>query len=124
MRLSPITPTAYTSQTGQTLWESKAAAAPGTVAGASSPSPKPLALGGAALADFNHDGILDMVLISQADDSGRLLLLLGQAKGGFAEATAGVDVAAEVTRWGGPVPPMFWLRDPDGNSLIVVQPAA
>lgn len=35
---------------------------------------------------------------------------------------AGVDVDAEVTRWGGPVPPMFWLRDPDGNSLIVVQP--
>jgi catechol 2,3-dioxygenase-like lactoylglutathione lyase family enzyme len=34
----------------------------------------------------------------------------------------GVDVDAEVTRYGGPVPPMFWLRDPDGNSLIVVQP--
>jgi len=37
---------------------------------------------------------------------------------------AGVDVDAEVTRWGGPVPPMFWLRDPDGNALIVVQPSA
>jgi catechol 2,3-dioxygenase-like lactoylglutathione lyase family enzyme len=37
---------------------------------------------------------------------------------------AGVDVDAEVTRWGGPVPPMFWLRDPDGNSLIVVQPSS
>ena len=36
---------------------------------------------------------------------------------------AGVDVDDEVTRYGGPVPPMFWLRDPDGNSLIVVQPA-
>ena len=35
---------------------------------------------------------------------------------------AGIDVDDEVTRWGGPVPPMFWLRDPDGNSLIVVQP--
>jgi catechol 2,3-dioxygenase-like lactoylglutathione lyase family enzyme len=35
---------------------------------------------------------------------------------------AGVDVDDEVTRWGGPVPPMFWLRDPDANSLIVVQP--
>jgi catechol 2,3-dioxygenase-like lactoylglutathione lyase family enzyme len=35
---------------------------------------------------------------------------------------AGVDVDAEVTRWGDPVPPMFWLRDPDANSLIVVQP--
>lgn len=36
---------------------------------------------------------------------------------------AGVDVDEEVTRWGGTVPPMFWLRDPDGNSLIVVQPS-
>src|SRR5579862_30592 len=35
---------------------------------------------------------------------------------------AGADVDEEVTRWGGPVPPMFWLRDPDGNSLIVVEP--
>ena len=35
----------------------------------------------------------------------------------------GVDVDEEVTRYGGPVPPMFWLRDPDGNSLIVVEPA-
>ena len=37
---------------------------------------------------------------------------------------AGVDVDAEVTRWGGPVPPMFWLRDPAGNSLIVVEPSS
>ncbi|HEX5173557.1 MAG TPA: VOC family protein [Gaiellaceae bacterium] len=37
---------------------------------------------------------------------------------------AGADVDAEVTRYGGPVPPMFWLRDPDGNSLIVVQPSS
>ena len=36
---------------------------------------------------------------------------------------AGVDVDDEVARWGGTVPPMFWLRDPDGNSLIVVQPS-
>jgi catechol 2,3-dioxygenase-like lactoylglutathione lyase family enzyme len=37
---------------------------------------------------------------------------------------AGVDVDEEVTRFGGPVPPMFWLRDPDGNSLIVVEPSS
>jgi catechol 2,3-dioxygenase-like lactoylglutathione lyase family enzyme len=37
---------------------------------------------------------------------------------------AGADVDDEVTRWGGPVPPMFWIRDPDGNSLIVVQPSS
>lgn len=35
---------------------------------------------------------------------------------------AGSDVDEEVTRYGGNVPPMFWLRDPDGNSLIVVEP--
>lgn len=35
---------------------------------------------------------------------------------------AGADVDAEVSRMGGPVPPMFWVRDPDGNALIVVQP--
>jgi catechol 2,3-dioxygenase-like lactoylglutathione lyase family enzyme len=35
---------------------------------------------------------------------------------------AGVDVDVEVSRYGDPVPPMFWLRDPDRNSLIVVQP--
>lgn len=33
----------------------------------------------------------------------------------------GVDVDAEVSRMGGPVPPMFWLRDPDGHSLMVVE---
>ena len=37
--------------------------------------------------------------------------------------SAGVDVDDEVSRMGGPVPPMFWLRDPDGNSLIVVEPS-
>jgi catechol 2,3-dioxygenase-like lactoylglutathione lyase family enzyme len=36
---------------------------------------------------------------------------------------AGVDVDEDVTRYGGPVPPMFWVRDPDGNSLIIVQPS-
>jgi catechol 2,3-dioxygenase-like lactoylglutathione lyase family enzyme len=34
--------------------------------------------------------------------------------------SAGVDVDAEVARMGDPVPPMFWLRDPEGNSLMVV----
>jgi catechol 2,3-dioxygenase-like lactoylglutathione lyase family enzyme len=35
---------------------------------------------------------------------------------------AGVDVDDEISSYGDPVPPMFWVRDPDGNSLIVVQP--
>jgi catechol 2,3-dioxygenase-like lactoylglutathione lyase family enzyme len=47
----------------------------------------------------------------------------------------GVDIDAQVARVGGtapirigpvetasPVPPMFWFRDPDGNSLLIVQP--
>jgi catechol 2,3-dioxygenase-like lactoylglutathione lyase family enzyme len=33
---------------------------------------------------------------------------------------AGVDVDEEISRMGDPVPPMFWLRDPEGNSLMVV----
>jgi len=35
--------------------------------------------------------------------------------------SAGVDVDEEVARMGDPVPPMFWFRDPDGNTLLVVQ---
>ena len=35
----------------------------------------------------------------------------------------GVDVDAEVSRMGDPVPPMFWFRDPTGHSLMVVQQA-
>jgi catechol 2,3-dioxygenase-like lactoylglutathione lyase family enzyme len=34
---------------------------------------------------------------------------------------AGVDVDAEVSRMGDPVPPLLWLRDPEGNSLMVVE---
>jgi catechol 2,3-dioxygenase-like lactoylglutathione lyase family enzyme len=33
----------------------------------------------------------------------------------------GVDVDAEVSRMGDPVPPLFWFRDPDGNTLMVVE---
>jgi catechol 2,3-dioxygenase-like lactoylglutathione lyase family enzyme len=33
---------------------------------------------------------------------------------------AGVDVDDEVSRMGDPVPPIFWLRDPEGNTLMVV----
>jgi catechol 2,3-dioxygenase-like lactoylglutathione lyase family enzyme len=34
---------------------------------------------------------------------------------------SGVDVDAEVSRMGDPVPPLFWFRDPDGNTLMVVE---
>jgi catechol 2,3-dioxygenase-like lactoylglutathione lyase family enzyme len=32
----------------------------------------------------------------------------------------GVDVDEEVMRMGDPVPPMFFFRDPDGNSFLLV----
>jgi catechol 2,3-dioxygenase-like lactoylglutathione lyase family enzyme len=35
--------------------------------------------------------------------------------------SAGVDVDAEISRMGDPVPPMFWFRDADGNTLLVVE---
>jgi catechol 2,3-dioxygenase-like lactoylglutathione lyase family enzyme len=34
---------------------------------------------------------------------------------------AGVDIDAEVSRMGDPVPPICWLHDPEGNSLMVVE---
>lgn len=33
----------------------------------------------------------------------------------------GIDVDAEVSRMGDPVPPMFWFRDPTGHSLMIVE---
>jgi catechol 2,3-dioxygenase-like lactoylglutathione lyase family enzyme len=35
----------------------------------------------------------------------------------------GADVDDEVSRMGDPVPPLFWFRDPDGNTLMVVEVA-
>lgn len=35
----------------------------------------------------------------------------------------GVDVDDEVMRMGGPVPPMFFFRDADGNSMLIVEVA-
>jgi len=36
-------------------------------------------------------------------------------------ASRGVDVDAEISRMGDPVPPMFWFRDPTGHTLMVVE---
>lgn len=33
----------------------------------------------------------------------------------------GVDVDAEVSHMGDPVPPLLWFRDPDANTLMVVE---
>jgi hypothetical protein len=32
-----------------------------------------------------------------------------------------VDVDADVSRMGAPVPPMFWFRDTTGHTLMVVE---
>jgi catechol 2,3-dioxygenase-like lactoylglutathione lyase family enzyme len=34
---------------------------------------------------------------------------------------AGVDVDDEISRMGDPVPPMFWLRDPEKNVLMIAE---
>ena len=36
----------------------------------------------------------------------------------------GVDVDAEVSRMGDPVPPLFWFRDPTGHTLMIVEQQA
>ena len=33
----------------------------------------------------------------------------------------GVDIDAEVSRMGDPVPPIVWLRDPENNRLMIVE---
>ena len=35
----------------------------------------------------------------------------------------GADADQDVMRMGDPVPPMFFFRDPDGNTLFIVQPS-
>jgi catechol 2,3-dioxygenase-like lactoylglutathione lyase family enzyme len=35
--------------------------------------------------------------------------------------SSGVDVDAEIMRMGDPVPPMFFFRDPDGNTLLITE---
>jgi catechol 2,3-dioxygenase-like lactoylglutathione lyase family enzyme len=35
--------------------------------------------------------------------------------------TRGVDADPEIMRMGGAAPPMFSFRDPDGNSLLIIQ---
>lgn len=33
----------------------------------------------------------------------------------------GVDVDEQIMRMGDPIPPMFWFRDPEGHTLLVVE---
>jgi catechol 2,3-dioxygenase-like lactoylglutathione lyase family enzyme len=54
----------------------------------------------------------------------RISLTSDDADASHAELRAhGVDVDADVIRMGAPVPPMFFFRDQDGNTLLVVEQA-
>ena len=49
-------------------------------------------------------------------------LTTGDAEGDHASLRAqGVDADPEIMRMGGAAPPMFSFRDPDGNSLLIIQ---
>src|ERR1700758_911687 len=54
----------------------------------------------------------------------RIRFLTKDAAADHAELRArGVDVDPEIMRFGGPVPPMFGFRDPDGNTYYIVESA-
>jgi catechol 2,3-dioxygenase-like lactoylglutathione lyase family enzyme len=53
-------------------------------------------------------------------DTGIRLRTDNAANDHAALSAAGVDVDAEILQWPG-VPPMFSLRDPDGNTLYIVE---
>ena len=51
-------------------------------------------------------------------------LTTGDAESDHASLRAqGVDADPEIMRMGGAAPPMFSFRDPDGNSLLIIQGA-
>jgi catechol 2,3-dioxygenase-like lactoylglutathione lyase family enzyme len=52
----------------------------------------------------------------------RIALATGDVRAAHADLKErGVDVDADVMDMGDPVPPMFWFRDQDGNTLLLVQ---
>lgn len=52
----------------------------------------------------------------------RVAFTTEDAETGHASLKArGVEVDATVMRMGGPVPPMFFFRDPDGNRFVIVE---
>jgi len=78
------------------------------------------------------------VEVAPAGGEARLSLVTGGTPGGDARIALatedveadhatlrerGVDVDETIMRMGDPVPDMFFFRDPDGNSLLIVQQA-
>jgi len=52
----------------------------------------------------------------------RIALATDDIRAAHADLKArGVDVDADVMDMGDPVPPMFWFRDGDGNTLLLVE---
>ena len=98
--MPPITKAAYAPQPAQGIFETGEALLhrvplPSAIPGATKAPVMPF--GGAAVGDFNRDGVWDIILTSAGKGgAGRLVLLLGQSKGGFADATAdsGLEQAA------------------------------
>jgi catechol 2,3-dioxygenase-like lactoylglutathione lyase family enzyme len=79
------------------------------------------------VAPAGADTTIAIVPPREGDPTGvetRIALSTQDVDGDHADLKArGVDVDDEVTRYGDPVPPMFWFRDLDGNSLLIVQAA-
>jgi catechol 2,3-dioxygenase-like lactoylglutathione lyase family enzyme len=77
------------------------------------------------VAPVNAATTLALVSPREGDPTGietRIALSTNDIDADHADLLArGVDVDAEVMRMGDPVPPMFWFRDPEGNSLLIVQ---
>jgi catechol 2,3-dioxygenase-like lactoylglutathione lyase family enzyme len=71
------------------------------------------------------DTRISLVLPREGDPTGidtRIGLTTGDIEADHADLkAAGVDVDDEVSRMGDPVPPMFFCRDQDGNTLLIVE---
>jgi catechol 2,3-dioxygenase-like lactoylglutathione lyase family enzyme len=77
------------------------------------------------VAPAGADTTLSLVLPREGDPTGidtRIALRTEDIDADHADLQArGVDVDEAVMRMGDPVPPMFFLRDQDGNTLLIVQ---
>lgn len=72
-----------------------------------------------------HTTTIALVLPREGEEVGiatRVAFSTTDIDADYAELKArGVDVDEEVMRMGDPVPPMFWFRDQDKNSYLIVQ---
>jgi hypothetical protein len=65
---------------------------------------------------------ISLICVPTPDQDRAITLTTANIEATHAQFKAlGVDVDAEVSRMGDPVPPMFWFRDPTGHTLMVVE---